>query len=113
MFLTTQFPAFGFEEFWVSPPEYFEYRELNRSFSFVGAFTTGEQNLLAGDRPMRVRTANVDEPLLNALGVRAAYGRLFAKGETDVTGPPSAPGQAARIVILSHQLWQAAFGGRP
>src|SRR5687768_18246806 len=49
MFLTTQFPAFGFEEFWVSPPEYLEYRELNRSFSSVGAFTTGEQNLLAGD----------------------------------------------------------------
>ena len=45
MFFTTQVPAFGFEEFWVSPPEYLEYRELNRSFSAVGAFTTGEQNL--------------------------------------------------------------------
>ena len=117
MYLTTQFPAFGFEEFWVSPPEYLEYRELNRSFSSVGAFTTGEQNLLAGDRPMRVRTANVDEHLLNALGIQPAYGRLFAKGETDVTGPPPAPGQPAplppRIAILSHELWQTAFGGRP
>jgi predicted permease len=117
MFLSTQFPAFGFDEFWVSPPEYLEYRELNRSFSAVGAFTTGEQNLLAGDRPMRVRTANVDEHLLNALGIQAAYGRLFAKGETDVSGPPPAPGQPAplpaRIAILSHELWQTAFGGRP
>ena len=117
MYLTTQFPAFGFEEFWVSPPEYLEYRELNRSFSSVGAFTTGEQNLLAGDRPMRVRTANVDEHLLNALGVQPAYGRLFAKGETDITGPPPAPGQPAplppRIAILSYELWQNAFGGRP
>jgi putative ABC transport system permease protein len=117
MYLTTQFPAFGFDEFWVSPPEYLEYRELNRSFASLGAFTTGEQNLLAGDRPMRVRTANVDEHLLNALGVRAAHGRLFAQGETDVTGPPPAPGQPAplppRILILSHELWQTAFGGRP
>lgn len=117
MFFTTQFPAFGFEEFWVSPPEYLEYRELNRSFSAVGAFTTGEANLLAGDRPLRVRTANVDEHLLNALAVRPAYGRLFAKGETDVTGPPPAPGQPAplppRLAILSHELWQNAFGGRP
>src|SRR5438477_12015031 len=24
MYLTTQFPAFGFEQFWVSPPEYME-----------------------------------------------------------------------------------------
>ena len=115
MYLTTQFPAFGFEEFWVSPPEYLEYRELNRSFSSVGAFTTGEQNLLAGDRPVRVRTANVDEHLLNALGVQPAYGRLFAKGETDITGPPPAPGQPAplppRIAILSHELWQNALAG--
>jgi predicted permease len=117
MYLTTQFPAFGFEEFWVSPPEYLEYRELNRSFSSVGAFTTGEQNLTAGDRPMRVRTANVDEHLLNALGVQAAYGRVFGKGETDITGPPPAPGQPGpnppRIAILSHELWQNAFGARP
>lgn len=117
MFFTTQFPAFGFDEFWVSPPEYLEYRELNRSFSSVGAFTTGEANLLAGDRPIRVRTANVDEHLLNALGVQPAHGRIFGKGETDVTGPPPAPGQPAllppRIAILSHELWQTAFGGRP
>ena len=24
MHLTTRFPAFGFDQFWVSPPEYFE-----------------------------------------------------------------------------------------
>jgi predicted permease len=117
MYLTTQFPAFGFDEFWVSPPEYFEYRELNRSFSSVGAFTTGEANLLAGDRPMRIRTANVDEHLLSALGIRPAHGRLFGKGETDISGPPPAAGQPAplppRIAILSHELWQNAFGGRP
>ena len=117
MYLTTQFPALGFAEFWVSPPEYMEFRELNRSFSAVGAFTTGEANLIAGDRPLRVRTASVDEHLLNALGVQPAHGRLFAKGETDVSGPPPAPGQPAppppRIVILSHELWQTAFGGRP
>ena len=95
MFLSTQFPLLGFTEFWVSPPEYMEFRELNRSFSSVGAFTTGEVNLIAGDRPFRVRSASVDEHLLNALGVQAAHGRLFAKGETDVTGPPPAPGQPA------------------
>ena len=93
MYLTTQFPAFGFDQFWVSPPEYLEFRELNQSFSAVGAFTTGEVNLTAGDRPLRVRSASVDDDLLNALGVQAAQGRLFAKGETDVTGPPPAPGQ--------------------
>ena len=117
MYLSTQFPLLGFTEFWVSPPEYMEFRELNRSFSSVGAFTTGEVNLIAGDRPFRVRSASVDEHLLNALGNQAAHGRLFAKGETDITGPPPAPGQPAPppppIVILSHELWQTAYGGRP
>jgi len=119
MYLTTQFPSLGFLEFWVSPPEYMEYREQNRSFAAVGAYTTGESNLTAGDRPLRVRTALVDEHLLKALGARAEQGRLFATGETNVTGPPPTPGQQGppplppSIAILSHELWQSAFGGKP
>ena len=116
MYLTTQFPGLGFEEFWVSPPEYMEFREFNQSFAAVGAFRTAESNLTAGDRPLRVRTALVDEHLFSALGVPAAQGRLFAKGEAEVSGPPPAPGQPAPqtlpIVVLSHDFWQSAFGGR-
>ena len=98
---------------------------MNRSFVHVGAFTTGggtvgggagswsgEVNITAGDRPLRVRSAAVDEHLLNALGVRPAHGRLFAPGETDAMadrpglgGPP--------LAILSYELWQGAFAGRP
>jgi len=117
MYLTTQFPALGFEQFWVSPPEYMEFREFNQSFAAVGAFRTAESNLTAGDKPLRVRTALVDEHLFAALGVPAAQGRLFAKGEAEVTGPPPVPGVPAPptqpIVVLSHELWQTAFGGRP
>ena len=117
VYLTSRFPNMGFEEFWVSPPEFFEFREINQSFAEVGAFTTGEVNLTAGDRPARVRSASVTDDLLRALGVQVVQGRLFAKGETDVTGPPPAPGQPAplpaRVVILSHELWRSAFGSRP
>ncbi|HEY9462474.1 MAG TPA: ABC transporter permease, partial [Vicinamibacterales bacterium] len=116
MYLTTQFPALGFDQFWVSPPEYMEFREFNQSFAAVGAFRTAESNLTAGDRPLRARTALVDEHLFAALGVPAAQGRLFAKGEAEVTGPPPAQGQPApptqAIVVLSHEFWQSAFGGR-
>jgi predicted permease len=117
VYLTSRFPNMGFDEFWVSPPEFFEFRELNQSFAEVGAFTTGEVNLTAGDRPARVRSASVTDDLLRALGVQPIQGRLFAAGETDVTGPPPGPGQPAplpaRVVILSHELWRSAFGGRP
>jgi putative ABC transport system permease protein len=117
MYLTTQFPAMGFDSFWVSPPEYFEFRELTQSFSAVGAFTTGEANLTAGDRPLRIRSASVDDRLLAALGFRAEAGRLFAQGEADITGPPPTPGSPPipppQIAILSHELWISAFGGQP
>jgi putative ABC transport system permease protein len=117
MYLTTQFPGLGFLQFWVSPPEYMEFRELNQSFAAVGAYTTGEVNLTAGDRPLRARSAAVDEHLLNALGLQPMQGRLFARGETDVRGPLPGPGQRAPatppIAILSYELWQTAFGGRP
>jgi predicted permease len=116
MYLTTQFPSLGFDQFWVSPPEYMEFREFNHSFAAVGAFRTTESNLTAGDKPLRVRTALVDEHLFAALGVPAAHGRLFAKGEAEVSGPPPVPGQPAPptqpIVVLSYELWQTAFGGR-
>ena len=119
MYFTTRFgvPGPQAREFWISPPEYLEFREINRSFSEVGAFTTGEVNLTAGDRPLRARSAQVDEHLLEALGVRPAQGRLFGTGETDVTGPPQLPGQPPplppAVTILSHELWQSAFGGQP
>jgi predicted permease len=116
MYLTTQFPAFGFDQFWVSPPEYFEFREINQSFSSVGAFTTGEVNLTAGDRPLRVRSASVDDNLLTALGIQPAQGRLFRKGEADILGPAPTPGAPPvplpPFVILSHELWQTALGGQ-
>jgi putative ABC transport system permease protein len=116
MYLTTQFPSLGFDQFWVSPPEYMEFREFNHSFAAVGAFRTTESNLTAGDKPVRVRTALVDEHLFAALGVPAAHGRLFAKGEAEVSGPPPVPGLPAPptqpIVVLSYELWQTAFGGR-
>jgi hypothetical protein len=35
MFLSTRVPALGLDSFWVSPVEYFEFRELNQSFSNV------------------------------------------------------------------------------
>ncbi|MPY86931.1 MAG: FtsX-like permease family protein [Luteitalea sp.] len=121
MYLTTQFPRLGITAFRVSYPEYMEFREMNRSFAEVGAFTTtapgsgadpigiGEVNLTAADRPLRVRSVTVAEHLLKALGVQPAHGRFFAPGETDVSdgkgGPP--------IAILSHELWQSAFGGQP
>src|SRR5262245_1242945 len=44
-YITSQFPALGFNQFWVSPPEFVEFRDYNRTFSSVGAYTVGAANL--------------------------------------------------------------------
>ena len=114
MYLTTRYSHQ--RGFWFAAPEYSEFRDINTSFAAVGAYGTGEVNLTAGDRPLRVRAAVVDDHLLKALGVQAAQGRVFSAGETE-TPAPAAPGAAApdgpAIVILSYELWETAFGGQP
>jgi predicted permease len=104
-FLTTRFEPRGVDESSLSLPEYLELVELSQSFSVIGAFTTGEVNLSARDRPRRVKRATVNAELLEALGVNPERGRWFRRDETQANGPP--------LVILSHGLWRSALGGRP
>ena len=88
----------------VSPAEYFELTEITHAFSVVGAFVTGEVNLSAVDRPRRASHARVNAELLEALGVAPERGRWFRRNETRGGGPA--------VVILSHELWRSAYGGR-
>ena len=43
VFITSQFPNLGFDQFWVSSPEFMEFRERNQSFKEVGAYTARRQ----------------------------------------------------------------------
>src|ERR1041385_5687158 len=77
MYLTAESPSIGGTRNALSAPEYTEFRQMNRSFAAVGAYstggtayTTGEVNLTAGDRPLRVRAMSVDAPLLKALSIQ-------------------------------------------
>ncbi len=116
MYLTAEAPAIGATQSAISAPEYTEFRQMNRSFAAVGAYSTGntayttsEVNITTGDRPLRVRSISVDAHLLKALGIPPEQGRFFSEEETSRwTGTLPPP-----IAILSHELWQTAFGGRP
>ena len=115
MYLTAESPATGSTRNALSAPEYLEFRRMNQSFAEVGAYatggaayTTGEVNLTAGDRPLRVRSISVDAHLLLALGIQPEQGRLFSDDETaHWTGTLPPP-----LAIVSHELWRTAFGGR-
>ena len=103
--ITSQFPTLGFNEFWVDPGEYIDFRENNRSFEAVGAYTTGAANLSAGDRPSRVTIASLTASMFDVLRVAPLRGRAF---QPDDNLP-----NTERVVILSHELWERVFTSDP
>jgi predicted permease len=103
IFITSQFPALGFDQFWVSSPEFLEFRERNQSFKDVGGYTAGAVNLGTQDQPRRVNSAIITSELMPVLGTQPIRGRLFTREDT-------LPG-AEDVGILSSEIWQTAFTG--
>ena len=103
-FLTTTFPRLGFDQFWMSIPEFLEFRDHNSTFQSVGAYSTGAVNL-GTDPAIRPTSAVVTPEFMPTLGVRPVAGRWF-------TAEDSRPG-ADPVVILSADLWRRAFGSDP
>jgi putative ABC transport system permease protein len=94
----------------VSYPDYLDWREQNRVFESLAAFS-GESATLAGETPERLNAHVVSGNFFSTLGVRAELGRTF-RPEDDLPGSPA-------IAVLSDELWRRRFGadrsilGRP
>src|SRR5919198_6010446 len=98
-------PRLGWSLLNVSPAEYLDYKEQNRTLSGVAAFEGLSLNLTGQGEPVRVEAERVSPDLFALLGVSPARGRAFA-AEEDRAG-------AGRVVVLSHGLWQRQFGADP
>ena len=96
MFITSQFPTLGFDQFWVSAPEFIEFAESNRSFQQVGAYRAGAVNLGTPDQPRRVNAAVITSELMPVLGVAPIRGRQFTREDT-------LPG-AEDVAVLSQRV---------
>ena len=103
IYITSQFPGLGFDQFWVSAPEFVEFRERNQSFQEVGGYRAGAVNLGTADQPRRVNSALVTSELMPVLGVAPLRGRQFTRADT-------LPG-AEDVAVLSSEVWRSAFGG--
>ena len=66
IYISSQFPQMGFDQFWISPPEFLDFQERTRAFSVVGAFAAGQANLTAPDRPRRVNSGQASAELFPA-----------------------------------------------
>src|SRR5262252_5849007 len=102
-FISSTFPRQNFDRFWVSLPEWAEFKERTRAFEDVGAYRATAVNFGAPERPRRVNAMLVTPELMTVAGVPPARGRHFAADD-------SRPGAEA-VAILSFPTWQADFGG--
>lgn len=101
MFITSQFPRIGFQKFWISPPEYFEFQERSKSYATVAAYRSSEMNVSEGPTPQRVKTLAITANMFDALGVKPRFGRTFTPEQDRPNGELA--------VILSDNLWRRSF----
>lgn len=90
---------------WVSGAELAEYAEVDGPITQVLPITPDNMNLTGLPTPLRLEGMRVGPGFFNLLGVDLLMGREFAADEGRPGRPP--------VVILSHGLWQTAFGGDP
>jgi putative ABC transport system permease protein len=88
---------------WVSAPEFRDIEAGHHSFAALAAIDLNSYNISAGSTPLHVQGAAVSPAFFDVLGVQPAIGRPFTSNEAQ-------PGRD-RVVVLSHALWQSAFGG--
>ncbi|MBZ5605730.1 MAG: ABC transporter permease [Acidobacteriia bacterium] len=102
----TEFPTFpngGLRRFPISPPEVYELQTELKSWESVDAWVTGGVNLAGAADPMRAASCSLTGGLMPALGVSPQMGRVVVPEDSTVGAP--------LVLVISHGLWQRAFGG--
>lgn len=97
------FPAEDMEKALLSGHEYLDVRDRTETFESVAAVIPRFLNLMGEGEPERLVGARASASLFPLLGVRPAVGRTFTP-EEDTVGNND-------VVLLSHELWHARFGG--
>jgi predicted permease len=86
-----------------SVPNLKDWREQNTVFKGIAAYQFSSFNLRGLESPERLQGATVSPNFFDVVGIRPRLGRAFQIGE-DEAG-------RSRVALLSHRLWQRAFGG--
>ena len=90
----------------MSAPDFIDYRDQTKSFVGMAVMDDDNLNLTrAGSEPTRISVGAVGASFFDLLGMKPQLGRYFVDGE-DKRG-------AARVVVLSDNLWRTRFGADP
>jgi predicted permease len=94
--------ATGFPRNPAAAANYRDWRETNRSFTGMAATGFAFANVTGDGAPELVIGRRVTANFFSVLGVQPVLGRVFTAAD-DTSG--------ARIVVISHALWQRRYGG--
>ena len=91
----------GWETFSISPLNFWDWQEQNRSLELLAAFQRNSAVYSGGDRPETLTAYRVTEDFLPILGRAPVLGRGITKDDLDPDGVP--------VVVLTYGFWQRAF----
>ncbi len=98
-------PHRGFDQVYVSPPDFSDWRTESRAFdSFAFWSGAGDFNLINQDGLEKVKGAYAVSDLFPLLGVKPSLGRAFLP-EEDLR-------EGNRVALISYELWRRRFAGR-
>jgi putative ABC transport system permease protein len=89
----------------VSPANFLDFRANSRSFAQMAAAEAWGGALTGADRPEAISGLRMGEGLFGLLGEQPLLGRTLQAEDYQ-------PGKG-HVLVLSHKLWQRAFGGDP
>lgn len=87
----------------VTPGDYQDFREQNRSFQDVAAASLWGPTLTGFDRAEKLEGLRVSAGLFRVLGVNALHGRIFVPEDEAASG--------SEVAILTYGIFQRRFGG--
>src|SRR6266508_3004818 len=100
----TEFPGMNLRKFRISAPEFLDIQREAKSWESIGAWSPGVVNVSSTSEPIPATSTRVTRSLIDTLGAQPILGRNFTAEEEMPNGPNAA--------IISHELWQGAFGGQ-
>jgi putative ABC transport system permease protein len=96
-------PKWNLQYTGIAYPDFYAWREENRSFEAMAVFQTRSYNLFLKEEARRIQAARVTHDLASVLRMDPVLGRNFTVDEDQSGGP--------KVAMLGYGLWQDQFGG--
>ena len=95
----------GLDRFSVSPANYLDWKAQSTAFEQMAIYGYAGLSLSTSNDPLPLTAATVSSDFFSVLRTNAIQGRTFTPDEEQ-------PGRD-QVVVISHELWQRAFGANP